>query len=108
MLVGVASLTIIPALRNIGILLHKQANQIKHFCPECMAVSKRPINQFEPFRKSRQQVIRAYCPNIYTVSSALFWLSSFISVATLSLGVSTLVCSYLAAAVDALTQKSHP
>ena len=76
-------------------------------CTVHMAVSKWPINQFEPFRKSEQQVLRAYCPNIYTVSSALFWLSSFISVATLSLGVSTLVCSYLAAAVDALTQKSH-
>ena len=27
--------SLIPALRNIVILLHKQATRIKHFCPEC-------------------------------------------------------------------------
>ena len=25
-----------PSLWNIGILLHKQATRIKHFCPECI------------------------------------------------------------------------
>ena len=37
MIVGVASLppSLIPSLRNIGILLHKQATKIKHSCPEC-------------------------------------------------------------------------
>ena len=28
--------SLIPALWNIGILLHKQATQGKHFCPECI------------------------------------------------------------------------
>ena len=28
--------SIIPALQNIGILLHKQATWIKHFCPDCI------------------------------------------------------------------------
>ena len=32
---------------------------------------KRPINQFKPVQQSRQQVLRAYCPNIYTVSQSL-------------------------------------
>ena len=27
--------SLIPALWNIGILLHKQATHVKHFCPEC-------------------------------------------------------------------------
>ena len=31
------------------------------------ALPKRPINQFQPVWQSRQQVLRAYCPNIYTV-----------------------------------------
>ena len=29
--------SLIPALWNIGILLHKQATRIKHFCPECIS-----------------------------------------------------------------------
>ena len=39
MLVGVAFLppSLIPALWNIGILLHKQATLGKHFRPECMS-----------------------------------------------------------------------
>ena len=30
-------------------------------------LSKRPINQFKPVQQSKQQALRAYCPNIYTV-----------------------------------------
>ena len=30
---------------------------------------KRPINQFKPV----QQMLRAYCPNIYTVPSMFHW-----------------------------------
>jgi hypothetical protein len=33
-----ASEDIIPALWNIGILLHKQATLGKHFYPECMTI----------------------------------------------------------------------
>ena len=32
---------------------------------------KWPINQLEPTQQSRQQVIKAYCPNIYTVTLML-------------------------------------
>ena len=35
---------------------------------ECMmhvTCLKRPINQFKPVQQSNQQVLRAYCPNIY-------------------------------------------
>ena len=32
-----------------------------------IALPKRPINQFKPVQKSRQQALRPYCPNIYTV-----------------------------------------
>ena len=28
---------------------------------------KWPINQFKPVQQSRQQALRAYCPNIYSV-----------------------------------------
>ena len=30
---------------------------------------KGPMNQFKPVQQSRQQGIRAYCPNIYTVQT---------------------------------------
>ena len=30
--------SLIPSLCNIGILLHKQATWIKHFCPECTSL----------------------------------------------------------------------
>jgi hypothetical protein len=33
----------------------------------CVALSKQPINQFKPVQKSIKKVLRAYCPNIYTV-----------------------------------------
>ena len=32
-----------------------------------VAWPKRPQSQFKPVQQSRQQVLRAYCPNIYTV-----------------------------------------
>jgi hypothetical protein len=32
-----------------------------------VALTKRPINQFKPVHQSRQQALRADCPNIYTV-----------------------------------------
>ena len=35
------------------------------------ALPKGPINQFKPAQQSRQQVIKAYCPNKQTVYSAL-------------------------------------
>ena len=31
------------------------------------ALPKWPINQFKPVQQSRKQLLRAYCPNIYTV-----------------------------------------
>ena len=37
---------------------------------ECLmhvALTKRPINQFQPVWQSRQQSLRAYYPNVYTV-----------------------------------------
>ena len=40
-----------------------------------VALLKCPIHQFEPVNQSRQQEIRAYCPNIYTVNKgfAIDW-----------------------------------
>ena len=32
-----------------------------------VVLSKWPMNQFKPVQQRRQQIIRAYCPNIYTV-----------------------------------------
>ena len=32
-----------------------------------LVLPKWPINQFEQDQQSRQQVLRAYCPNVYTV-----------------------------------------
>ena len=32
-----------------------------------------PINQFTPVQKSRHQVLKAYCPNIYTLSLLIRW-----------------------------------
>ena len=34
-----------------------------------VALPKWPIDQFKPVQKSRQQELRAYFPNIYTVTS---------------------------------------
>ena len=34
-----------------------------------VALPKLPLNQFKPVMKSRQQELRAYCPNIYCSSS---------------------------------------
>ena len=31
------------------------------------ALPKRTINQFKPVQQRKQQILRAYCPNIYTV-----------------------------------------
>ena len=36
------------------------------------AQPKRPKHQLEPARESRQQALRAYCPNIYTVAKLQF------------------------------------
>ena len=36
-------------------------------CIVRVALSKRPINHFKVVQQSRQQVLRAYCPNIRTV-----------------------------------------
>ena len=36
-------------------------------CTVYVALSKQPLNQFKLDQKSRQQALRAYCPNIYTV-----------------------------------------
>ena len=32
-----------------------------------VALSNRSINQFKPVQQNRQQALRAYCPNMYTV-----------------------------------------
>ena len=32
-----------------------------------VAMSKWPVNQFKPVQQSRQEALRAYCPNIYTM-----------------------------------------
>ena len=34
---------------------------------------KWPINQFKPVQQSKQQVLRAYCHDVYTVSQTLYW-----------------------------------
>ena len=39
----------------------------KIYCSCCSAQTTQPINQFYPVEQSRQQGLRAYCPNIYTV-----------------------------------------
>ena len=36
-------------------------------CMVHVALPKQPIYQFKPVRKSRQQVLIAYCPNLYIV-----------------------------------------
>ena len=51
MLVGVASPSLIPALRNIGILLHEQATWIKHFCPECTTHQRSVEVKFGRYQK---------------------------------------------------------
>ena len=33
------------------------------------ALPKQPINQFKLIQQSRQQTLRAYCPDIYTVTT---------------------------------------
>ena len=38
-----------------------------------VALPKHPINQFKPVQQSRQQAIRAYCPNVYTDVPFLFF-----------------------------------
>ena len=35
-------------------------------CPVHAAMPKLQINQFKPDQQSRQETLRAYCPNIYT------------------------------------------
>ena len=37
-------------------------------CTVHLALPKRPINQFKLDRQNRQQALRAYCSNIYTVT----------------------------------------
>ena len=41
------------------------------FNPSCLvwglALTKEPINEFNIFIQSRQQLLRAHCPNIFTV-----------------------------------------
>ena len=37
------------------------------FCTALVALFKRSKNWFQPVWQSRQQVLRAYCPNVYTV-----------------------------------------
>ena len=36
-------------------------------CAVYVPLPKWSINQFKPVQQSRQQALRAYCPNIYTV-----------------------------------------
>ena len=36
---------------------------------QAMCLPKRPINQFRPVWQSRQQLLRGYSPNIYTVQT---------------------------------------
>ena len=40
-------------------------------CTVHVTLPKRRINQFKPVQQSRQQVLRAYFSNIYTVSRAV-------------------------------------
>ena len=65
MLVIVAPLppSLIPALCNIDILLHKQATQTKHFCPECIPVvhSLRLEEQSKHFLCFRKSTIFSEC-----------------------------------------------
>ena len=42
-------------------------NQVYVQCMFHVALSKRPIHQFKPVQNSRQQVLKAYCSNVYTV-----------------------------------------
>jgi hypothetical protein len=42
-------------------------NSVEIKCEVHFALPKRPKNQFQPVWQSRQQVLTAYCPNIYTV-----------------------------------------
>ena len=47
-----------------------------HFIPSCLglnALLKRPINQLKPDQQRGQKVLRAYCPNIYTVPVKALW-----------------------------------
>ena len=36
-----------------------------------VVLPKQPINQFKPIQQSRQQALKAYCPNLYTVQQGL-------------------------------------
>ena len=40
-------------------------------CTVYVALPKRPINQFKLYQQSRQQAIRGYCSNIYTLLQCL-------------------------------------
>ena len=43
------------------------AGLVKIKCKVHVALPKRYTNQFKPVKQSRQQALRAYCPNLYTV-----------------------------------------
>ena len=56
------------ALRYSSSLVHLIPSWLVWAEIECtmhLALLKRPINQFKPVLQSRQQALRAYCPNIY-------------------------------------------
>ena len=49
----------------------------KSSCTVQFGLSKRPVNQFKPVHQSRQQTLRAFCPNIYFANSAMPIFGSF-------------------------------
>ena len=46
-------------------------NLAHHTVTVHVSLLKRPVNHFKPVHQSRQQMLRAYCPNFYTVPIAI-------------------------------------
>ena len=63
-------------------------------CTVHVALPKRPTNQFDLVQQSRQHALRAYCPNLYTVSF------SFISFTTKVIYISCTVSNFYGTEID--------
>ena len=48
-------------------LIHSNSSWLEIQCTVHVALPKRPIKWFQLVSQSRQQVVKAYCPNVYTV-----------------------------------------
>ena len=49
---------------------------VRRLCSKCkmhVALPKHPTNQFHPVGQSRQQALKPYCPNVYTVKIKGLW-----------------------------------